>query len=126
MKKISMKVLKKKKACKDAIRYFEKIASLQEYSLEEVIDHLLEKEKYNWAGWLISRMLNKKKNVMFAVFSARLALHLFEKEYPDDDRPRKAIEAAERYVKRQTKKNPNHKGIQRRILSTDCTDLRRL
>src|ERR1700756_2062886 len=33
-----------------------------------------------------------------SIFAARLVLTNFEKVYPDDDRPRKAIEAAEAYV----------------------------
>src|SRR6266436_2005000 len=34
-------------------------------------------------------------SVQLAVFAARLALENFEREFPGDDRPRKAIEAAE-------------------------------
>lgn len=44
----------------------------------------------------------KEDSVQLAVFAAELVLFLYEKQYPDDDRPRKAIEAARTYLK-----NPN-------------------
>jgi len=47
----------------------------------------------------------KQDSVLFAIYAARLVLDIFEKRYPNDDRPRKAIEAAEVYVKNPTEKN---------------------
>ena len=40
-----------------------------------------------------------------AIFSAKLVIGIYEKQYPNDNRPRKAIEAAVRYQKNPTKKN---------------------
>ena len=40
-----------------------------------------------------------------AIFSAKLVIGIYEKQYPNDDRPRKAIEAAVRYQKNPTEKN---------------------
>ena len=48
---------------------------------------------------------NKKDSVLFSIYCARLCLKNFEKEFPDDKRPREAIEAAEKYVKNPTAKN---------------------
>jgi hypothetical protein len=48
-----------------------------------------------------------KDSVMFSIYAARLVLNNFEKEFPDDKRPREAIEAAERYASRPTTKNRN-------------------
>ncbi|MFN2236780.1 MAG: putative immunity protein, partial [Anaerolineales bacterium] len=62
------------------------------------------KEKLEWANWLLVRCLNKKQAVQYAVFAAELSLPLFEAKYPDDDRPRKAIECAKAYVKKPCKK----------------------
>ena len=45
------------------------------------------------AIWCI-RALDKQSAVGFAIYCAEKVLPIFEKEYPDDDRPRKAIEAA--------------------------------
>jgi len=47
-----------------------------------------------WARWLFSRKMNTKQKRLISIFAAEQVLHLFEKKYPCDDRPRKAIEAA--------------------------------
>jgi len=47
----------------------------------------------------------KKMAIELAIFSARLCLHNFEKWDKTDKRPRKAIEAAKRYLKNPTQKN---------------------
>ena len=52
----------------------------------------------------------KKDSFLFSIYAARLVLANFEKVFPDDDRPRKAIEAAEIYVKNPTKKNRSAAG----------------
>lgn len=51
-------------------------------------------EKYKW---------KKKDSVRLAIFSAEQVLGIFEKEHPDDKRPREAIEAAKRYLKKPSK-----------------------
>ncbi len=43
-------------------------------------------------------MLDKKIAVRIAIAAARNCLHVFEEEYPSDDRPRNAVEAAERWL----------------------------
>ena len=47
----------------------------------------------------------KKDSVSLAVFAARLCLDNFERAYPNDKRPREAIEAAERFIKYPTRSN---------------------
>lgn len=47
-------------------------------------------------GWLDRK---EDVQVMFAVLCAEAALHLFEGKSPADNRPRKAIEAAKKYLK---------------------------
>ena len=50
--------------------------------------------------WLCKKCeLTKDENVLIAIQCAKIVLHLFENKYPDDTRPRKAIEAAEEYLK---------------------------
>jgi len=48
---------------------------------------------------------SKEICVRFAVFCAEKALPVFEKEYPDDERPRLAIEAAKNWLKNQTEES---------------------
>ena len=40
----------------------------------------------------------------YAVFAAETTLHIYEKRYPGNDKPRKAIEAAKAYLKNPCKK----------------------
>ena len=47
----------------------------------------------------------KMPHVKKAIASAKSVLSIFEKEYPGDKRPRKAIEAAEAWVKNPTERN---------------------
>ena len=41
----------------------------------------------------------------YAIFAAQQVLDIFEAKYPDDERPRKAIEAAEAVLENDTKEN---------------------
>jgi predicted DNA binding protein len=47
----------------------------------------------------------KKLLVTFSVWCAESVIDVFEKRYPEDDRPRKAIEAAKTYLNDMTEKN---------------------
>ena len=53
-------------------------------------------EKYRWT---------KKDSVALAIFAAELVIDNFEKEYPEDKRPREAIEAAKKWLKNPVAKN---------------------
>ena len=53
-------------------------------------------EAYEWT---------KKDSVALSIFSAEMCLKEFEKLYPDDDRPRKAIDAARAVLAHDTAKN---------------------
>ena len=69
--------------------------------------HEVQDDKEVWEKMRVVRSWKwtKKDSVLFAIFAARLVLKNFEKEFPCDDRPRKAIEAAEVYAKNPTEKN---------------------
>ena len=47
-------------------------------------------EAYEWT---------KEDSVKLAIYAAELVIEIYEKKYPNDDRPRKAIEAAKAYLK---------------------------
>ena len=52
-----------------------------------------------WYKW------TKKDSLRLAIFSAEQVLSNFEKEYPEDKRPREAIEAAKKVLFKDTKAN---------------------
>ena len=66
-----------------------------------------EKDKQAWGRMRLTKAWSwtKADSVALSVFSARLCLARFEKEFPDDERPRLAIEAAEKWLDEPTDKN---------------------
>ena len=62
--------------------------------------HQKEKDKEVWQSMRVVKTWKwtKKDSVLFSIYAARLVLRYFEEKYPNDDRPRKAIEAAELYI----------------------------
>ena len=60
-----------------------------------------EKNKEVWSEMRLVKLWKwqKKDSVALSIFSAELCLNNFEKVYPDDKRPREAIEAAKRWLK---------------------------
>jgi hypothetical protein len=105
---ISLDVLKKYGACDPGIECFkylktrtlsETINKCMDLSDDVVLQWTDDKlNKYRWCSWLLSRILPKDENIKYAIYSARLVIDIFEKKYPNDNRPRKAIEAAELYL----------------------------
>ena len=65
--------------------------------IQLAIDNL-DDDVFGFANWGIARLLDKTNKIRYAVFAAELVLPIFEEKYPDDDRPRKAIEAAKAVI----------------------------
>jgi len=101
--KLTEKWLKKKDACSDSFAWWKTNGA---DTVEATVENLLksdEAEKYSWSNWLLTNKFTKEQNVKFAIFAARSVLKIYEDKYPDDLRPRKAIEAAENYLKTKSK-----------------------
>ena len=61
------------------------------------LSHILKSNGLGHAIWAL-RTQDKKYAVMFAVECAERVLHIFEREFPADDRPRKALEATRNWL----------------------------
>ena len=101
---ITKKWLKEYDACEEAIEWFEGQKKKDHESLIKALIHSKTAE-LEWGNWYLARRLTKTKKIQYTVFAARLVLKNYEDKYPNDDRPRKAIEAAEEYIKHPSKKN---------------------
>ena len=99
---ITTQWLEKRNACPDAVQWVDEQPDKNEFVL---IDAAMRIDRFDWAIWYISQRLNKRDRVKLTVFAARQILIIYEKNHPDDNRPRKAIESAERYIKKQSLKN---------------------
>jgi hypothetical protein len=66
---------------------------------------LTPKKKLNLPKWYTEPGTRKLVSAQFAVLNAESVINIFEKEYPNDKRPRKAIDAAKKWIKEPTKEN---------------------
>jgi hypothetical protein len=66
--------------------------------------HILKSNGLDHAIWAL-RTQEKKYSVEFAVGCAENVLNLFESKYPEDKRPRNAIDAAKRYLENPSEEN---------------------
>jgi hypothetical protein len=99
--KITLEFLNKYDAYDVDIKYLVK-ENLIGLKTTKVINLLIKSEKLLLANWLIIRVLPEIDRVRYAVFAAEQVIDIFEKKYPEDDRPRKAIEAAKAYINNQS------------------------
>jgi hypothetical protein len=105
IKKITTKWLESHRACPEAVERFNNQKERDPIRLLELMIRSKNKKILGWANWLIVRIMNKKHQVKYAVYSAELILDNFETQFSDDPRPRQAIEAVKKYLKNQTQEN---------------------
>ena len=99
--KITNEWLNKKKACEEGLKWFENQTETDGIMLVKK----LSETHLNWANWLVTCLMDQKKCVQYAVYAAELVLPIFEGAYPDDKRPRLAIEAAKSWLENPTLEN---------------------
>ncbi|HEY0087823.1 MAG TPA: hypothetical protein VGB37_03210, partial [Candidatus Lokiarchaeia archaeon] len=94
--------LEKNNACQSGKEWF-----LNENILDPVegLKNLIKKGKYEWADWLMVRVMTREQYLQYAVFAAEQVLDIFEKKYPSDNRPRLAISAAVKCINDDTSEN---------------------
>jgi hypothetical protein len=100
VKTISLKWLQSKGACKESLAAWHKETDHNTFA---TLNRLVVKNP-EWGHWLICRIMNKKQSVQYAIFAAEQVIDIYERKYPDDKRPRNAIEAAKAYLKNPSKK----------------------
>ena len=79
------------------------VLAIVEVNGKSIID--ADKECYEEMRIARAYRWTKKDNVALAIYSAELVLENYEKIYPNDNRPRKAIEAAKKVLKIDNVKN---------------------
>jgi hypothetical protein len=101
---ISKQWLEEKRACSGGISWF--IAQKETDGLK-VVKNLIKEKQLNWANWLIVRIMEYKDFVAYAVFAANQVIDIYEKKYPDNKKPREAIEVAKRCIENPSEENKN-------------------
>ena len=94
---INLKMLKEMDACEEGIDWFKNKYD-NDVSIIVLQNDLIAENKERWLNWFIANKLSKHNRVSYAIYAAEQVLHIFEKKYPDDKRPRLAIDAAKKYL----------------------------
>ena len=104
MKTITKEFLEAQDACASGMEWVteNKLIGLES---NEFVQKLIESKKLDWANWLLVRLIDQRKQIQYAIFAAEKVLHNYETLYTDEDRPRKAIEAAKEYLNDSSEKN---------------------
>jgi len=96
MEKISTEWLSKHKACPEGRKWWRDKGKNPDSV--QVLKDLISDDKLDWANWVIVRLMSHEQQVRYAIYAAEQVIEIYEQEYPNDDRPRKAIEAAKNYL----------------------------
>ena len=96
--KITIEWLVSKNACHDGLDWF--VEQGKEVEPIPLLYLLIKENQLEWANWLVVRVMDYKQYVSYAVFAAEQ-----EKQYPDDKRPREAIEAAKKCIENPSDEN---------------------
>ena len=99
MKTITLEKIKSMDPCSEGYAWYLKNFPQKTNKVIDILNSLVSENKLNWANWLIVRCLTRKQKIQYAIFAAEQVIETYEKKHPDDERPRKAIEAAKEYSK---------------------------
>ena len=105
MKKLNLEILRKLGACDEAVEIYKMRQEKDPIKAIELLidgcdelDGIGNRERLEWANWFMVRLLSDSDKIRYAIFAAEQVLGIFEKAYPNDKRPREAIEAAKAYL----------------------------
>ena len=100
--KLTMKKLETWRACTVGKEWF---AGQAETDGKKIVETLITEKHLNWASWLVVRLLTRADKIRYAIYAAEQVIDIYERTYPDDKRPREAIEAAKTYLNNPTEAN---------------------
>jgi len=94
--KITKQLIKDLNPCSD--RFINFTSNYPDY--DNTIDHFISLDKISYSDkiWVITKLFTKEQNVKFSILCSESVLHIFESKYPEDNRPRLAIEAAKTWL----------------------------
>jgi hypothetical protein len=100
MKKYTEKWLRYLSPCADGLAFAESC----KFNFAKIYDTC---QRGDWLIWLLRKTDNitKAQAVAIAITGARHILKLYEKKYPGDKRPRRAVAAAAKWLKNPTEQN---------------------
>ena len=103
--KITNKWLQEKGACVEGVKWFNLQKETDLFKLCKLACDKKDRQLLGWANWVIVRKMEYAHYVSYAVYAAEQVIDIYEKRYPDDKRPRKAIEAAKKCIENPSDEN---------------------
>ena len=95
MTSISMKWAEDNHACQEAREWFRRALNGREaIDVPELFSLLRQVDRIDWANWLVVRLMTHDQQIMYAIYAAEQVIEIYEARYPNDTRPRNAIQAA--------------------------------
>jgi len=104
MKTTTFEKIRSFKACESGWRKLLDSHNPKDHSQEISIRDILKSNGIKDAVWALRAVDDKTNVYMFCADVAESVLNLFENKYPDDKRPRKAIEATRKYANKEISK----------------------
>ena len=92
---LTLERLKELRACKSGIEWF---SNQKSKDVREIALALVEDNHFDYARWLLVHLMTHPQQILWAISSAEKVLNVFELKYPNDLRPRKAIQAAKDFL----------------------------
>ena len=106
MTSISMKWAEDNHACKEAREWFKgELNGKRSMSVSKLFSLLKQIDRIDWANWLVVRLMTHDQQIMYAIYAAEQVIEIYEARYPNDTRPRNAIQAAKTYLEDKTEAN---------------------
>ena len=98
--KTTLELIRKQNPCEESwLKLLKSLNKTKADSEPLELTYILETLGITDAIWSLRSLKGKDKEIrLFAADCAESVLHIFEKEHPNDDRPRKAIRAARDYA----------------------------
>ena len=86
--KITVKWLQKMKACEEAIIKFREQTETDSI---KILQKLMRAWYYNWANWLIVRLMTYRQYVLYTIFATKQAINISEKKHLNNHKLRLSI-----------------------------------
>lgn len=100
--KTTLKQLQNLQACEAGIDWFK---GQKNKDSKHILLKLVQEKRFSWANWYVTQLFTHRQAIQYSIYLVELALEEFEKWYPDDKRPRQAIEVAKYCLKYPTAEN---------------------
>ena len=89
--------LKTHNACESGIKWLKAHTGIGADCVA-ILDDCIKDAQWDYFWWLAPRCMTHLQQVQIAVFAAEQVIDIYEKRYPDDTRPRRAIETAKHWI----------------------------